>query len=42
VLAALILLAGNAVQLMWTLDPSRRPDPNERRRAAIQAVSADP
>jgi hypothetical protein len=42
VLAALILLAGNAFQLLWTLDPTRKPDPNERLRAAIEPVSAEP
>lgn len=42
VVAALILLAGNALQLTWTLDPRRKPDPNERLRAAIQPVSAEP
>jgi hypothetical protein len=42
VVAALILLAGNAVQLTWTLDPSRRPDPNERLRAAIEPLAAEP
>jgi hypothetical protein len=42
VVAALILLAGNALQLTWTLDPRRKPDPNERLRAAIEPVSAEP
>jgi hypothetical protein len=41
VVAALSLLAGNAPQLTWTLDPRRMPDPNERLRAAIEPVSAE-
>jgi hypothetical protein len=42
VVAALILLAGNAFQLTWTLDPRRKPDPNERLRASIQPLFAEP
>ena len=36
-----IQLIGNAVQLTWTLDPRRKPDPNERLHAAIEPESAE-
>ncbi len=40
--AALVLLVGNIGQLAWNLNPSWKPDPNERLRAAIEPVSAEP
>ena len=42
VCVAVVALAGNAFQLWWSLDPRRKPDPNERLRAAIEPTSAEP
>ena len=41
-IVAVVALAGNAFQLLYSLDPARKPDPNERLRAAIEPVTAEP
>ncbi|WP_028066232.1 hypothetical protein [Solirubrobacter soli] len=41
-IVAVVALAGNAFQLLYSVDPTRKPDPNERLRAAIQPLSAEP
>jgi len=41
-IVAVVALAGNAFQLLYSVDPRRKPDPNERLRAAIEPLTAEP
>lgn len=39
---SVVLLAGNVVQLRYTIDPSARPDPNEQLRATVRPATDEP